>query len=74
MTFEDWWDNTKSWATPETFEGWEHSCRQAWNAAKAAERQRCADLYATTRFTGNTFPVHQMEQLRLDIAAAILMP
>jgi adenine-specific DNA methylase len=44
----------------------------AWQAATALERERCAALCGTTRFTGNTFPVHQMEQLRMDIAAAIL--
>ncbi len=37
MTFDQWWDTTKTTATPETFAGWEHSCRQAWNAALAAQ-------------------------------------
>ena len=40
MTFDDWWDTTKAAATPETFAGWERSCRQAWEAAEAAERER----------------------------------
>jgi hypothetical protein len=44
MTFDDWWDTTKPWATPETFEGWEHSCRQAWRRAQTAERERCAAI------------------------------
>ena len=34
MTFDKWWDTTKTKATPETYAGWEHSCRQAWNAAR----------------------------------------
>ena len=42
--------------------------------AVAAERERCAKLCETVIFTGNTFPRTQMEQLRMDIAAAILGP
>jgi hypothetical protein len=30
MTFDEWWDTTSAAATPETFAGWERSCRQAW--------------------------------------------
>ena len=30
MTFDDWWDTTKATATPDSFGGWEKSCRQAW--------------------------------------------
>ena len=37
----------------------------------AAERERCARVCESARFTGNTFPRTQMEQLRMDIAAAI---
>jgi hypothetical protein len=44
MTFDDWWDSTKAKATPETFAGWERSCREAWDAAVAAERERIAAL------------------------------
>ena len=39
--------------------------------AVEAERERCANLCEKARFTGNTFPRTQMEQLRMDIAAAI---
>ena len=45
-----------------------------WQGAMAAERERCAALCESAPFTGNTFPVTQMEQLRRDIAAAILGP
>lgn len=38
---------------------------------RAAERERCVKLCEEARFTGNTFPRTQMEQLRMDIAAAI---
>ena len=38
---------------------------------REAERERCAKLCEEARFTGNTFPRTQMEQLRMDIAAAI---
>ena len=41
------------------------------DAAVAAESERCAKLCESARFTGNTFPRTQMEQLRMDIAAAI---
>ena len=44
---------------------------EVWRAAIAAERERCAKLCEKARFTGNTFPRTQMEQLRMDIAAAI---
>lgn len=44
---------------------------EVWRAAIAAERERCANLCEKARFTGNTFPRTQMEQLRMDIAAAI---
>ena len=48
MNFEDWWGTTKPWATPETFAGWEHSCRQAWRTAQLVERERCAKLCEST--------------------------
>lgn len=35
MTFEEWWDSNKSIATPDTYKGWEESCRQAWAAGAA---------------------------------------
>ena len=44
MTFDDWWDTTKAATTPETFAGWEQSCRQAWRAGQVAERERCAAI------------------------------
>jgi hypothetical protein len=47
MTFDDWWDTTKAAATPETFAGWEQSCRQAWRAGQLAERERCARIVET---------------------------
>ena len=31
--FDAWWDSDKSSATPNTYKGWEESCRQAWYAA-----------------------------------------
>jgi hypothetical protein len=38
---------------------------------RAQERERCAKVCEAAQFTGNTFPRTQMEQLRMDIAAAI---
>ena len=40
MTFEDWWDETKASATPDTYKGWEESCRQAWAVSALQERNR----------------------------------
>ena len=40
MTFDEWWDTTKANATPETYKGWEASCRQAWAVAALQERRR----------------------------------
>jgi hypothetical protein len=31
--FDAWWDSDKSSTTPNTYKGWEESCRQAWYAA-----------------------------------------
>ena len=50
MTFDEWWDRSKTTATPETYKGWEESCRQAWAAgqddaerfARIDERRRWA--------------------------------
>ncbi len=44
MTFDEWWDTTKATATPDPFAGWEHSCRQAWNAARKREPERLPEL------------------------------
>lgn len=41
MTFEEWWDTSKSNSTPDTYKGWEESCRQAWEAGAAAKRDEC---------------------------------
>ena len=43
MTFDEWWDTTKTTATPETFAGWEQSCRQAWNKAMLVGHGQCID-------------------------------
>lgn len=42
MTFDEWWDTTKTASTPDTYMGWEQSCRQAWQRAQLVERERCA--------------------------------
>jgi hypothetical protein len=49
MTFDQWWDITKAASTPDTFAGWEHSCRQAWAAAAKVERQRWRDALLSCR-------------------------
>lgn len=43
MTFDEWWDTTKAESMPDTYKGWENSCRQAWaEAGKHAEELRQA--------------------------------
>ena len=42
MTFEEWWDSKIEIGTPDTFRGWEESCRQAWVEGAKAEREACA--------------------------------
>lgn len=38
MTFDDWWDSSKTTATPETYKGWEESCRQAFDAGYTSSK------------------------------------
>jgi hypothetical protein len=52
MTFEEWWDLPRSIPTPDTYQGWEASCRLAWNAGVKAEREACAKLCETQNETG----------------------
>lgn len=40
--FEQWWDTGKSTATPETYRGWEESCRQAFEAGAKKHCDICA--------------------------------
>lgn len=44
MTFDEWWDGTEEIGTPDTYRGWEETCRKAWNAGAKAEREECAKL------------------------------
>ena len=44
MTFEQWWDTVARTPAPDTFKNWEESCRQAWAAGVAAERQVCVSV------------------------------
>jgi hypothetical protein len=37
LNFDEWWDGTAPTATPDTYKGWEESCRQAWAAGSEAE-------------------------------------
>lgn len=34
MTFEEWWDSSPARNTPETYHGWEASCREAFYAGR----------------------------------------
>jgi hypothetical protein len=42
MTFEEWWDSKIEIGTPDTFRGWEESCRRAWKEGAKVEREECA--------------------------------
>lgn len=48
MTFDEWWDTTKASATPDTYKGWEASCRQAWAVSALAERKRWEEAMRLT--------------------------
>ncbi len=52
MTFDEWWDTTKAAATPDTFAGWEASCRQAWYAARKHEPESVPELRAQLQTLG----------------------
>jgi hypothetical protein len=52
MTFDEWWDTTKATGTPETFAGWEASCRQAWYAARKHEPESVPELRAQLQTLG----------------------
>jgi hypothetical protein len=52
VTFDEWWDSTKATATPETFAGWEQSCRQAWYAARKYEPESVPELRAQLQTLG----------------------
>ena len=42
--FEAWWDTTSTNSNPATYKGWEESCRQAWQAACAWQRESDAKV------------------------------
>jgi hypothetical protein len=46
MTFELWWEKVAHTSTPETYHGWEASCREAYEAGAKAEREACAGICA----------------------------
>ncbi|MFN7610082.1 MAG: hypothetical protein ACK5QX_03970 [bacterium] len=52
MTFDEWWDTTKTESTPETYKGWENSCRQAWYAARKHEPESVPELRAQLQTLG----------------------
>jgi len=36
MTFEEWWDGIEEIGTPDTYRGWEETCRRSWEAGRTA--------------------------------------
>ena len=47
MTFDEWWDNpTECGPTPDTYTGWQESCRQAFVAGAASRDADIAELVA----------------------------
>ena len=44
MTFDLWWETVGVTNTPETYRGWEASCRESWEAGAKAEREACATV------------------------------
>lgn len=76
MSFEDWWDTPEGCrSTPDTYKGWESSCREAWEAGQlemqqqlAAEQAYSAKLLGELESTRNgliwwmdAFPLHVTE-------------
>ena len=53
MTFDEWWDSTGTTATPDTYKGWEESCRQAWEAGTKTERDACAKVCGDAAFSAS---------------------
>ena len=54
MTFDQWWDSTASTGSPNTYSGWQESCRQAWEAGVKEEREACIE---NVRTVGGRFAV-----------------
>jgi len=52
MTFDEWWDTSRPAMTPDTFMGWEASCRQAWYAARKHEPESVPELRAQLHTLG----------------------
>ena len=52
MTFDEWWDTSRPAMTPDTFMGWEASCRQAWYAARKHEPESVPELRAQLQTLG----------------------
>ena len=52
MTFDEWWDTSRPAMTPDTFAGWEASCRQAWYAARKHEPDSVPELRAQLQTLG----------------------
>ena len=48
MTFDEWWDTSRPAMTPDTFMGWEASCRQAWYAARKHEPESSTEAELLT--------------------------
>jgi len=71
MTFDDWMLGISECHKPGDDGVTLRMLRACWAEAQAVERERCAKVCESAQFTGNTFPRTQLEQLRMDIAAAI---
>lgn len=76
MTFDEWWDSNEKHATPDTYKGWEESCRQAWQsaitsrtskinpvAAQSLVIARANKLAANSNFHITGFEAHKMGNL-----------
>ena len=50
--FDEWWDTSRPAMTPDTFMGWEASCRQAWYAARKHEPESVPELRAQLQTLG----------------------
>lgn len=44
--FSEWWDTNGSKSTPDTYKGWEQSCREAFYANKNIDCRTCMNFNA----------------------------
>lgn len=76
MTFDEWWDGPDRIGAPNTYRGWEDTCRRAWDAGQAelrAENERLRACLDRWRHDGRLQTYDDRERFRAE-AGALLLP